>query len=37
MRVPGDVAVPIAVYAGAPFCKSHGKLAKVSTLFTIVG
>ncbi|CAB4809429.1 unannotated protein [freshwater metagenome] len=37
MRVPGDVALPIAVYAAEPLRMSHGKLAMVSTLFTMVG
>ena len=37
MRVPGEVLVPIAVYASTPLLMSHGKLANVSTLFTMVG
>ena len=37
MRVPGDVGVPMAVYASTPLRISHGRLASVSTLLTIVG
>ena len=37
IRVPGEVAVPIAVYAAAPLFNNHGRLARVSTLLTIVG
>ena len=37
IRVPGDVFVPIAVYASTPLLISHGKLANVSTLLTMVG
>jgi hypothetical protein len=37
MRVPGEVFVPIALYASAPLTASHGKLASVSTLLTMVG
>ena len=31
------MAVPIAVYAAVPLTSSHGRLASVSTLLTIVG
>ena len=37
MRVPGDVSVPISMYSAAPLRSSHGRLASVSTLLTIVG
>ena len=37
MRVPGDVSVPIVVYSATPLHSSHGRLASVSTLLTIVG
>ena len=37
MRVPGEVFVPIAVYAADPLRINHGKLDNVSTLLTIVG
>ena len=36
-RARASVAVPIAVYAAVPLTSSHGRLASVSTLLTIVG
>lgn len=37
MRVPGLVAVPMAVKACAPLTSNHGRLDSVSTLLTMVG
>ena len=37
MRVPGEVSVPIAVYAADPLRAMNGRFDSVSTLLTIVG